>query len=922
MPSTPQNRPTIKQSIPPLRKTAELNPFFSFIKKSLNWIAFVLSAFAFYFIHRGSVGLGEFCLILCIFTLFGQTYKTKIQPLQSAPADSLQKNKLIVPRNSVLSLGSRNLLKNFGFSLSNSPIWVPSFWFLMVLAAGSYFFLNILAFPSHIWMFPAVGAFSFGTSYWGLLVAGALMVLGLAKIPINRSSFELSFKTARWLLLLIFGLGVFMIAYRPLWPPGNINGDNVIFVGPARYVAQLGNWGYFFDVQLGNSWPVFTGAVDSLIWVIVPWLSGLAVQKLQGVLIEIALILFMYLAGKEAANRRAGLFAATLCAVSHPIICKSVAGCNMNAHLMAVVLALWLFFRAMKNPQISNFLWWGAAVAFSIYTYIINRAFVLVALVGALAWILIQQKDERKMDRPTFFLTFGTLGIFLFYYVYTNYLFASNNFISFAIDSAGTSLPCLALSVLWVLGLYLGPKIFQSGKFPYLSGWIVATWLAMILSFPKMTDPCDYHALINSGVYNHSHFGSINFPYLTALFSDNSSDWPEQHVNGDSFFGPFEFTLGILGLAFTIIRPNLPRLFLSGVFFYYCAIWILSGTQSGRLQPCIGPFLLLAGIAIEQLFAWLCAWTRNRLARVIFIGSFVGLIFWTAQTEFDQIHVQWVDRCVDVDVGVWRHAVWDENHGYHVFLGPNINFWALPYLLYEGRPVEVLRTNNLITLDTNEKLRDVTIYLRKEDPHSVDDQFFERIHTLFPDAKWDDIRGPWDSNPTLYLYAVRCTIPASDLLKPQDLFTIQTVSSPCWTRSYFNTDNGLYPGILDWQSRLAQANTPPPNGCPFSDTELVRYDGDVMVHQEDDYELDCTTSNLTLVEVDGKKIINMIFPHSVNLSYHGPGKIQSSFFHLSRGPHHIQITTYTQNANVLTKLLWRHLGEKKTGTPILNSFSW
>jgi hypothetical protein len=881
------------------RISSERTFSFLFLKKSFNWIPFGLVFLSLFLIQKGLIAWGQTLLILGVIAQFGQMIWAG------------QRTKASQGNHPTFQLGRWEL------SIRPPGEWSPSTWLILLGLAWVAFFVDLMSFPCHRWMCPSVQALPFRYSYRGLLVCWIFMVVSIWKMPQTVSPKDLSPRVSRWVMGAILALGLFMVSYRPLWPPGVACGDSVVTAVVARYINQLGFWNFFFNSGIGNSWQPFCSMLDSLIWVVAPGLSALADLKLADVLIEMAFILFVYFVGTEALNRRAGLFAAALCAVSHPLITKSVAGLHANAHAMAVVLALWLFFRAMNRPKMSHFLLWGAGVGLTVYTYIVNRPFVFIAVVGALVWILIRQKEERKMDPPALCLVGGTFTAFFAYMAYTNKYFASDNFFSRALDSAGYLLPCIVLAVLWVVGVYLWPKVYYSGKYPYLSGWIAGTWLAIILSFAKMADPTELSQIAYSGAPQGAYFRPL-FAWKI-LFDGGAEDYFICHVDGDSFLGQLEITLGAVGLAFAVARPTVLRLFLVGVSVFFFTI--LGHTE--HIQPCIGPFLLLAGLALEQAWSWLCALTRSRLARVLFVGFFAGMVLWTAQAEFDQIYVQWVDRFVNVDVGVWRRAVLDEDHDYHVYMGPGLDFWYLACLLNENRPIEVLQTNNLITLDTNEKLRDLAVYLRKREFSDVDGQLETRIRNLFPDAKWEELRSPWDAKWGETPYAVRCVIPAADLLKPQDLFAIQTVPSPCWTRSYFGVENALRPGILHWKTRIAQADVPPPAGLLAKDPgEMIRYEGVITASQSKDYELVCTASAFTFVELDGKRVINMKFPHTNQFHYAGKGITEFKSIHLAEGPHTLQVTYNNRNGGTLPNICWRNEGEKTPGTSIWSSFNW
>lgn len=433
----------------------------------MNWISFGFIILALLMIHKGSVLLGEFLLVIGVFSQWGQSVLFKKRTTSSNPTPP------------VPDLNSQRRLKPIPTKVPTSspkPVsmdksWIsslgPLFWFLILIAAGIFFFFDLMGFPSHSWMFPSMQVFPFKASYQGLLATWILMGIAMMRLPQTESSLDLSPRISRWVFFLILALGIFMVGYRPFWPVGAISEDNIVHSTTSRLVNQLGDWKVFWDAGIGTNWPPFNSMFVSFLWLFDPDMTGLTAQKLANVLYEVAFIFIIYLAGKEAVSRRTGLLAATLCAISHPLITKSVGGLLGNSNAVTVILPIWLFFRAMNRPKMSNFLWWGAALALSIYTYVVNRPFLFAAVVGALAWILIQREEERVMDRPTLALVGGTLGAFVLYTVYTNTLFSTDNFLTRTLDASGFLVPCLALGALWIMGLYLWPKVFNSGKYPF-----------------------------------------------------------------------------------------------------------------------------------------------------------------------------------------------------------------------------------------------------------------------------------------------------------------------------------------------------------------------------------------------------------------------------------------------------------------------
>lgn len=104
--------------------------------------------------------------------------------------------------------------------------------------------------------------------------------------------------------------------------------------------------------------------------------------------------------------------------------------------------------------------------------------------------------------------------------------------------------------------------------------------------------------------------------------------------------------------------------------------------------------------------------------------------------------------------------------------------------------------------------------------------------------------------------------------------------------------------------------------------EFVRYEGAITTGQAGNYELVCSATKLTVVAIDGKRVISMIFPYTNHYRDNGAGKAEIKSIFLTQGPHSLQITTPTQYANTLPNISWRHGGDKNPGIPIWNSFTW
>ncbi len=159
----------------------------------------------------------------------------------------------------------------------------------------------------------------------------------------------------------------------------------------ARNVLDLGRHRLTFDP--GRREPFFTYAC-ALVWLLIPSAKALLVQRLVSALLAFSTLWLLYLAGKETAGKKAGIFAAAFGAVSLALASQVMTGIRIVALPPAVLLLYLWSLRAVRKPDSIRIFRWALALALGAYTYTAFWAFWLaapLALVGGL----------RDVQRPT-----------------------------------------------------------------------------------------------------------------------------------------------------------------------------------------------------------------------------------------------------------------------------------------------------------------------------------------------------------------------------------------------------------------------------------------------------------------------------------------------------------------------------------------
>jgi hypothetical protein len=793
----------------------------------------------------------------------------------------------------------------------------------LLLALWTGFSLELLNHPYHRWMIPKLAAFQIPYSNEVLLALWIAMFAVLRLLPSAVPSVsDLSPKISKLWLCLIMGTSSLIVFYHASRVISPALEDNVLPSAVGHYIFDLKDYRSFFDAHIGNDWPVLATWLNIFLRCFDPGVTSALLRRIASGIGDLAFMLFVYLAGKEAVNRRVGLFAAALVAVSQAAVTKTLAVMTADTPSVVMALMLWLFFRSLRNPRLYNFIFWGAAVALSLYTYLIYRPLVPFMIFGALGVILIQRKEERRMEKPVLLLVGSTILLFSAYVAYLNRFYASDNVLSRVINTTGSWLPCMALgSAMALVIANLNPLIAAAKRYPYLLGWVAGVWMCMLLSFPKMADPYEIGMMVVGGVAGDRALTFKPWRFITVFFDQNGMDWITLSFPGDPAYGWLETACGALGIALVVVRPNLKRLYLLVVFAVSFSIYFLTDSyHTLRLMPCLVPFVLLGGVGVDQFFSWFSILVKNRAAQLTAFVLLVGIWEWEARCVFERVCIHWGERYFSVNQAVHLRAAKDQEQGYRVYVGPGFKWTTVNYVLYENHPVNVLLSSNNIYLDSGRQPQDVVIYFMRTDPHLQDDALKQKFTEAFPNALWDDVRNSFDDNEIsiasrfkvtytgILAYSKKYDLERAKYLRaqkrhlmfpqtpvppvlPEPLFALHPVAPLYWDRSFFSSyNNGFHPGILDADDKTPRIDDPIP---PFVDPDrpAAQYKGTINVEKENVFEWTCNTANRTIVYVDGNRLFDIAFPLTPNYMYNGPGETDKNTLRLKKGKHQIKILT-------------------------------
>lgn len=782
--------------------------------------------------------------------------------------------------------------------------------FLVFFLLWVLFCAVTLTFPNFSWLFPGLADhLPFQGSLGASLVLFMGMVWALRTLPEAAPEGDLSSLAARSWLCLFVGVGAFLRLHHASQPASGYSIDCASDITLVRQVVDLSNFQGSFSA-INDLLPLWLTTGYTL-WHLLPDASSLFIQRLTNTVLDLAAIWAFYLAGKEMAGRRMGVFAAALAAISKPLLVLLVTGWCTSSFTLGMPLVLLFTFRLMKKTDLRHFLYWGASIGFLGYTFIYFQPFIPFFIFTTLAWLFWQKRREGNWPKPGLLVVATSVALLVYFLYYLN-AFSDHSWISAVVTFQGGWVPLLMLGLLLSgLALFLPGK--SSQKNPW-SGWIVGAWMAALLAYPFTTNAAliqriKQHALVGGG-------GFLNGPYLLAAFQRlggsfeklfwMGGDRSDMSLPGDAFFSYPEVILIALGLAFCLARPNLKRsLILLTATVGLLLHAVATETHSLRLLGCPTPLLLMGALGLDgllDLFAQSQPAPLLRKAVLVFLPIFW---VWGVFGIFSRVYTQWADKPLGLTVAR-EQAIKDIAMGYQVYLAPNLADGQLT-VLYEGHSVHLWHNHNLIFLGPDEKGPDVVVLMK------ADDDFKKAMVKAFPDASWSELHNS-DVDPAKSVADYRCQIPFAALSKPgQELLGVKRVSPPFWRREYSNALCGFDFGFLTWDDKTANVDDPPSPEVNL-DYVGVRYKATIHLDQAGEYEITCKAENRTRVILDHHKLFDLSFFRTAN--YMSPPADEKKTLDLSAGDHEVEMTTCFQRSHAAPELSLQLKGSPGMGKPL------
>lgn len=201
------------------------------------------------------------------------------------------------------------------------------------------------------------------------------------------------------LLAALFLLALIPRLYQIDAAPPGLNGDEVynlidaLALGPGRLPVFLpGNLGReaFYFYLLALSLRLFGVTVLAL--------------RLPSVLLGSGAVVLAYLVGRDAFNRRVGLVAGGLIAVSFwPLLLSRLGLRAISLTFMTALTVYWIQ-RGLREQRQRDWLLGGAALGLTMYTYIPSRVFPLV-VAGWLLWVFWRRRDQLQANSRSLLLS-------------------------------------------------------------------------------------------------------------------------------------------------------------------------------------------------------------------------------------------------------------------------------------------------------------------------------------------------------------------------------------------------------------------------------------------------------------------------------------------------------------------------------------
>jgi hypothetical protein len=293
---------------------------------------------------------------------------------------------------------------------------------LFLLAGGIFFGLLAYAGSAGGLFRPlALLSLAFALVYWwaalaeypGSFIDGVIHAFQSAGARIRAigESQQKGFTLSWWSLLvvLIFALLVFTRTVNMGAIPPEMTSDHVEKLFNVTEILD-GKYYIFFSNNGGRE------ALEFYLVALVSQLFGTGISflslKIVSIAVGILTLPFLYLLGREIADRRVGLLAMILGGVAYWPDMISRIGLRLPLAMLFCAATLYFFYKALRRRSWNDFLWAGAALGIGLYGYTPIRVVPLALLVILVLFLLHPaSKGSRKWAVGGSLVTLGTMTI-------------------------------------------------------------------------------------------------------------------------------------------------------------------------------------------------------------------------------------------------------------------------------------------------------------------------------------------------------------------------------------------------------------------------------------------------------------------------------------------------------------------------------
>jgi len=791
------------------------------------------------------------------------------------PEKSVGKKKL---KKRISRVSARSSQKTISIQAPSAAVSTSTF--LMLMVGFTLIGLVLLQTDRFQWL---------GVPFWlpqntlsVFFIIGILLTLaGFLNLPNSPETIgDLPRKIAYPLLAVFFGTAIFLGFYKIGHVTEHYWDDYAVCIIDPRNILDFHEYHLLFAI--GSRDPLYS-YVGAFVWSFFPTMKAIAAQRVISNFFSVVSLWLLYRVGREISGKRSiGLIMVACFAVSKPVLIQYLT--CMPALTMVFAVSLFLLFqiKVFKNPNLSHFLQWGAALAVGLSSYNASRPWIPYLVIVTLGWFLWRSKKE-KISLPALIFVSFFIFFFLIFYLDRVLAIAHGNPIA---QIWGYNPWIWALWQIFFLSIFIAGYSRSQDKTRRFYAWGMGLILLSVMIYPltlamDVIEKIALNSVLPTKLSDIFSMKFLNFLkdklilVIRCLFL-SGDDRSDMNVNPDPFFDYQGAVLVIIGLVGFFARPNWWRTFL----FVAIGVGITADimTRDSTSAKLVGAtpamFLLTAYALVYCLERFWGSDGKKRWMAYLFLTILTLFWLWAAQSTFQRVYdkffnMEGYNSCL-------ANAAAEDSVDKRVYMGPDPGFGFMSVttqaVINDGLTIYCLQKENLIYVNSGQTRKDVVVILS---PKSFD--FVAKLKKDFPKASWiPGWRKTQSHQEDPYFYQVlidQSQIPE----KPGKLFQFVVVNSNEWTRRLYPVRYGLARSGMIQKEDMSPTLNPM---WPESGDLCASAQGQWVAPADGHYVFSVSTYDVMKLSVDDQLVFDLIPKDKTILSSH-------SVF-LKKGPHQIQ----------------------------------